>query len=269
MKTNKILLIAVAVLAVAVIVLLARNTSAPTAPENTTGGTTPTTPAKGGSTTSKSTTGGTTTAKPTGGTQSTTPKPSSGIAFLAPTNGAQWIQGELHEIKWSREAGLGGYLSLLDASTKKVVGVITPSLSTRQTSMQWDTQNISLGRTNPTRTAVPVGSYVIRATFDGPIASVDSPAFSVIYASQAKATTHTISLNKFVFDPTSVRIARGQQLIFTNKDTIAYTFYFSSLRTFTLAPGASETYNTLGLSSGIYDLYSDVYTSLKASIIVE
>lgn len=69
-----------------------------------------------------------------------------------------------------------GYISLLDATTYKLVGVILNQTGPHQTSYTWNTRDLLLSRSSPTKITVTPGRYVVRIAFDGnnlsPITSV-------------------------------------------------------------------------------------------------
>lgn len=259
---KKILWLVIGVLGLVVVVLLARggNVSAPVATDTSGTGGTPTTPTKPS--------GGTTTQLPKKTPTPTAPKSVSGIAFTSPLGGAEWKIGEAHMVSWSREGGLVGQLMLLDAKTKALVGVLNPSVGTRQTSYQWDTVGVAASRTNPSRKEVVAGTYVMKLAFDGPVGTVESAPFSLMHISQSQTAASVMSIEGAMFSPTTLRVKKGTVITFTNKDSASYTFKINTLGQ-TLAPGASAQLETSALFPGVYDLYSETTPSLRASLIIE
>lgn len=116
----------------------------------------------------------TSTPSSTGGTTGTATKPKpapapkpSTITFVTPIPGETWTLTANNIIQWSREAGVTGQIELLDAATKNMAGVIIPQTGPHQTSYQWNTRDLLLSRTNPLKTTVVPGRYLIRISFDG------------------------------------------------------------------------------------------------------
>jgi len=251
-------------LGIIVVVLLARggNVSAPSStntPKPNGNTTAPITPAKPS---------GSTTQTPKKPNTPTAPKSVSGIAFTSPLGGTEWKIGELHTVSWSREGGLTGQLMLLDTKTKALIGVLNPSLGTRQTSYQWDTLGVAISRTNPSRKEITAGAYILKLAFDGPVGTVESAPFSLTHTSQSQTSAAIIAIEGAVFSPTTLRVKKGITVTFTNKDSVSYVFKINTFGQ-TIAPGASIPFETSAFFPGVYDLYSETTPSLKGSLIIE
>jgi hypothetical protein len=89
------------------------------------------------------------------------------IVFITPVPGETWTIGTQNPVQWSREGGVSGQIELLDATTLKLVGVILNQIAPHQTSYTWNTRDILLSRTNPLKTTVVPGRYVVKISFDG------------------------------------------------------------------------------------------------------
>jgi hypothetical protein len=89
------------------------------------------------------------------------------IIFVTPIPGETWTIGAPNSISWSREGGVSGQIELLDAVTKSLVGVILNQTGPHQTSYTWNTREVFLSRTNPLKTGVLPGRYLIKIAFDG------------------------------------------------------------------------------------------------------
>ncbi len=174
---NKYGVAIIAVLAVAVIVLvvlLAGQHQSSQAPSSTpmTAANTPAPTTTSPSSPAAAPSSGNTSAK-TGGTQSgsgVTPKYAPTgftIRLVAPLAGATWTIAQQNLIAWNPEAGVSGQIELLDASTLKLVGIILNQIGPHQTSYMWNTRDLLLTRTNPLKTTVTAGNYVVRIAFDG------------------------------------------------------------------------------------------------------
>ncbi len=109
-----------------------------------------------------------TTATPTGTKNSGTGgTKQSSMTFITPIPGETWKIATQNPIQWSREGGVGGQIELLDATTLKLVGVILNQTAPHQTSYTWNTRDLLLTRTDPRKTTVMPGRYVIKIAFDG------------------------------------------------------------------------------------------------------
>lgn len=102
------------------------------------------------------------------------------IKLVTPVPGAVWTIATPNIISWAKEGGFSGQIELLDASTMKLVGVILPQTGPSQTYYEWNTRDISLSRTNPAKTTVLPGKYVIKILFDGNnVAPITSQPFTI------------------------------------------------------------------------------------------
>ncbi|MDR3402405.1 MAG: hypothetical protein P4L99_07895 [Chthoniobacter sp.] len=96
-----------------------------------------------------------------------TPKPPFTITILAPASGDAWKVGNFDSISWSRAANITGEIDLLDAVTRKFVGVITSNTGPQQTSYSWDTRQIYLERYGALKKDIVPGTYIVQMQFDG------------------------------------------------------------------------------------------------------
>ncbi len=159
--------IVVAVVAIVLIAYYGAGTpsSAPSG-ENATSTSSATNPSTGATGTSNTqSTGGS--AGGSGSASGGTKTPASIITFVTPVPGETWTIAKQNPIQWSRAGGVSGEISLLDASTKALVGVILPQTGPNQTSYAWNTRDIFLSRTNPLKKNVEPGRYVVRISWDG------------------------------------------------------------------------------------------------------
>lgn len=89
------------------------------------------------------------------------------IVVTAPTVGSVWKIATSNTISWSREGGISGDIYLIDAKNGKFVGVILPQVGPHQTSYEWNTRDLYLSRTSPSKTTVLPGTYIVKVAFDG------------------------------------------------------------------------------------------------------
>lgn len=190
------------------------------------------------------------------------------LSLLSPLPGAEWVFGHLNEIKWSREVGLNGSMYLLDPITKVVIGWITPNVGPHQTSLVWDTKSLALSRTNPQKKDIAPGLYILRVKFDGPAPTLES-SLSIVYPSQAKIPTYAVVIQGFAVIPSRLTVKKGEQVVFTNNDSVSYQLKLSSFTSYTLGPGDSQTLDTKILNPGIYEVYAAEYPSVRGVLVVE
>jgi hypothetical protein len=100
------------------------------------------------------------------------PTPSTALAqitinLLTPIANNTWTIGQPNPIAWSNEADITGEIDLLDAQTKKFIGVIDSETGPHETSYSWDARSIYASRYSPIKKDVVPGVYAIRIKFDG------------------------------------------------------------------------------------------------------
>ena len=201
-------------------------------------------------------------------TPSTSP---SSIKITSPSEGAEWVVNENHTITWSKAAGLTGGIYIVDASTKAVIGWITSNTVSNQTSYTWDTRDLFLNRGSGLKKSISVGKYIIKIKFDGPKPEAQSGSFSLIYPEQVKTATYQVAIKNFLFSPSALTVRSGDQVIFTNNDSITHKFINSNFGlTYTLDPGATFTFDTTKFpKSPFYDFYSEPYPAMRLSITIK
>jgi hypothetical protein len=89
------------------------------------------------------------------------------VHLLTPITGNVWTVGKANPIAWDKAAQTTGEIDLVNASTKKFVGIILAETGPKQTSYTWDAREIYLGRYSADEKAVAPGIYSIRIHFDG------------------------------------------------------------------------------------------------------
>jgi len=220
-------------------------------------------------------------ASPIGALPSSAPTPSSPtaipapagskITIVAPVLNDQWIIGKQNIIQWSRAAGApDGTITLINASTGAVVGWIQQHIASGQATFPWNTGSVYISRTSSLSKNVPTGNYRIVLTFNSPsIPAVTGPVFTIISAAEAQIPTASITIQGTAFSPSSISVAQGTKLVFTNRDAKTYEFSVTSSGTFTVGAGASQTFDTAILTPGAYVFYSTAYPSLRLTVTVE
>ena len=104
---------------------------------------------------------------PSNGTTGVLPGKTITIDLTAPGSGAAWTIGQKNTVSWTPAAGVTGYIELVNATTKAVVGVVLSQTDMNQTSYTWDARSVYLSRYSPQAKDVLPGAYLIRIVFDG------------------------------------------------------------------------------------------------------
>jgi hypothetical protein len=102
------------------------------------------------------------------------------IKMIAPGSGNSRTIGVQNLISWSKAGNFSGSISLLAAPSKQFAGVILPTTGPSQTSYTWNTRDVFLSRTNPSKKDVLPGNYIIEVAFDGNnLKPIFSQAFTI------------------------------------------------------------------------------------------
>lgn len=271
MQNNKYYIgIAVVVVIIVAVVLAVRfGASSPAAPAGITAvpaGQSPSATAPGAATLSPSTYAARSPASPTA------PSPvSAKITITVPTANDQWILGTQNTITWSAAAGSpDGTITLVNASTGAVVGWIQQHIAPKQATFPWNTRDVFVSQTSPSAENISPGTYRIVLTFNSPNnPSVTSPTFSIIYPAEAQTLTTPVTIKSLSFSPSSMTVAQGTKLVFTNTDTKSYAITVSSgAPPFTVGSSAPQTFDTSVLPVGNYAFYSTAYPSLRLTVTI-
>jgi plastocyanin len=207
-------------------------------------------------------------AKPKAG--SPAPRTPGQLSILSPSANAEWVLHTNNAIQWSREVGYGGGgLSLTDAATGNLLGWITPTLGPRQTSYTWNTRDVALERTVPQKKDISPGTYLVTLHLDsGTPREVASGIFRIVLPTQVTPQTTTLTIQNFTLTPATLTATRGTKIQVINSDTITHDLKLSNFSTYRLAPGETATIETLSLSTGSYELYSEAYPSIRCAITI-
>ncbi len=113
--------------------------------------------------------GGSSTASAPGGNGNTPLAPGSTITIhlLTPITNNVWTIGQANPIAWDNAADVTGEIDLVNANTKKFIGVILSETGPKQTSYTWNAEQVYLGRYSANEVAVEPGVYSISIHFDG------------------------------------------------------------------------------------------------------
>ena len=199
----------------------------------------------------------------------TPPKKKKNIVVVSPLANEEWVIGRLHTIKWSPEAEVTGGIYLVNANTKQVIGWIISELGPRQTSYNWDTRLVFLGRYGGVKQEIGVGGYYLVIKFDNNLGEVKSGPISVIYSGQEKKIIQTIILKDFKFNPITISAQKGEQIIFINNDQVKHRILSSGFGPYNLQPGESGILETSVLNLGTYSFYSENYPSMSGVLMVK
>ena len=89
------------------------------------------------------------------------------IHLLTPIANNVWTRGEPNPIAWDNAPKITGEIDLVNAVTKKIIGVVLSNTGTNQTSYIWDARSIYRARYSADKKDVVPGTYSIRIHFDG------------------------------------------------------------------------------------------------------
>lgn len=95
------------------------------------------------------------------------PGPTITIHLLTPIANNVWTIGNANPIAWDNAADITGEIDLVNATTKKFIGVILAETGPKQTSYTWNAEQVYLGRYSANEVAVTPGVYSISIHFDG------------------------------------------------------------------------------------------------------
>ena len=209
--------------------------------------------------------------KPTTTIKPSPSKPNGGTnRVIAPAGGEQWVIRESHSIQWSEESLGNGSIYLIDAGTKAVVGLVTPSLTLHQKTFTWNTRDVFLYKSGSQKKDVQPGQYILRITFDvGNKPTIESGIFSLIYADQKATNSHSLIIKNYAANPTSLKVKKGETIYISNNDTISHKLSMSIFSPITITPSQTVLFGTSGLSVGFYEFYSEQYSGLKIGITVQ
>ena len=246
LKTRKLLVGIVAIIAVFIIILAYRiGSRAPISesPANT--------PAQTSQTATSTAANGTGAQKPAA-TQRTSGV-IYGIKMVTPALGESWTLDKIHTIRWTTSAGSTGSIELLDASSGQIVGWVTPNISAFQTSFDWDTRMVSISRMSPSRKDIAAGNYILKIVFDSSRTPVESVAFPVITSTDEKILTHLVSIQNGNFVPNFISIKAGESLVILNNDAsnASMTVQMNGVSLMALAKNSSYVFKPQ--STGTYE----------------
>jgi len=201
-----------------------------------------------------------------------TPKPTTQptsrvISITSPAVDARFDIGTLNVIKWSQESGMVSSLYLVDASNDTTLGVITPTITSHQTSYSWDTKDVSLSRQSGVKKSVTPGKYYIKMKFDGPIKEATSNIFFILYPEQDTSFSHNLTIKDFRFSPASIAVRIGEKVVIQNKDQNTYTLTPKSFgESITITPGETKVILTGSYPEGPQGFYSEKYSATNLTL---
>lgn len=198
-------------------------------------------------------------------------KPSVGTnRVTAPLGGDRWVIRENHSIQWSEESLGNGAIYLVDASTKAVVGLVTPSLTLHQKTFTWNTRDVFLTRTSGQKKDISAGQYFLRIVFEvGNKPTIESGVFSLIYPDQQITGTHSFIIKNYIATPLKITVKRGDSIYISNNDSIPYVLSMSGFSPLTVPAGQVVKFETASLGAGSYEFYSSQYSALKLGFTVQ
>lgn len=207
---------------------------------------------------------------PTAGPTPTLSAPNTSINFTAPALGEKWVSGKNNTIQWNKDIGFKGEIYLISASDRSIVGWILTETGIHQTSYAWNTRDVFVSKTNPSKKTVLTGDYFIKAVFStNPKIEFTSPSFSIIYENEVYIPTYLLTIKDYAFLIPSLTVKKGDKITFVNNDSVVHTLNLSSYSPFVIQPSTSYTFNTSVLTQGSYNFYSQQYPTLKLTVTVQ
>lgn len=197
-----------------------------------------------------------------------TPVVSSSVVFVSPLEGEEWAIGKNHVIRLDKEAGESGAFVLVHAADKTVVGWITPSVKDRQTSYEWDTRSVAVGRNDPSRREMLPGRYIIRAVFGESKNISESGVFSIT-GGEERILVYQVSLKNALFTPNLVTVKKGERVAITNTDALSYMVTLVGEPLHRVAPQSTYTFDALVHPEGRYELRLQNYPVAHLTVVVE
>ncbi len=200
----------------------------------------------------------------------TTAKPKSTATFIvAPGRGETWLLGKIHTIRWSHEAGRNGAIILIDASSKTIVGWISPSVSAQQVSYDWDTTYVSLSRNDPTRKNILAGTYIVKIVFDNSALAIESAPFGLISSGAETILTRNVLIQSSLFTPNSFSVKQGSRVAIINNDAQTHAIKLGGIIIATLAPQDAYVFDTTGAAAIAYEFRMLENQLAKLTVTVE
>ena len=191
-----------------------------------------------------------------------------GIKIITPALGESWTFGKIHTIRWSTGAGIKGYIELLDASTKQIIGWITPEISSSQTYFDWDTKMVSVGRMDPSRKDITPGNYIIKIVFDGPKSPIESAMLSIISSADEKIiTNNNVLIQNGIFAPNFITIRTGDKVIIVNNETALKTIQINNIPVAILSKNSAYVFEPK--AAGTYELRLKEQILAKLTVVVQ
>lgn len=191
------------------------------------------------------------------------------ISVVIPAPGETWLLGKSHSIRWSAEGKDGGGIELLDATTKAVIGWITPSLVAHQATVSWDTQSVLVAKTSPSKKDIVPGNYIMRINFDGPRVSALSSSFQIIRSGIENIMTHEVLVKSNLFVPNFLTVKPGHQVILVNDDSVKHTLQMNGTALYTVPVLGAYVFDTAGRAPGSYELRMKEQVTPKLTIVVQ
>ncbi len=192
----------------------------------------------------------------------------SAISMVTPALGEIWALGKLHSVRWSHEGGSSGAIALLDASSKIVIGWITPELSSQQVVYSWDTASVALGRKDPQKKNISAGTYIVKVVFDGSRSPVESVPFAITGTANEKILTSEVLIRSGRFFPNFFTIKQGERVAIINDDSsLTHIIKMSGVNIATLSPRDSYVFNATQPGNYEFRLADDILA--KLTVVVE
>jgi len=175
--------------------------------------------------------------------------------IITPAKNEVWTIDKTHEIRWNKNSGSSGSIVLVDAKTNQIVGWIAPTIIPSQVTYNWDTANVQLSATNPTKKLVTPGAYYIQVLFDGSAADLRSESFTLTTNKNEVLFTQQIKITNSNFIPNYIIINRGSKVVIINENqNTNETILMGGVAMAVLLPHHSYLLDTAQFAPGEYQI---------------
>lgn len=190
-----------------------------------------------------------------------------GLSIVSPAGGESWVMGKAHLIRWTHEEGHNGSISLIDASSKAVVGWIASNLSPQQVTYDWDTARVGLARTDPSKKEISGGTYIIRVVFDSSNTKLESAPFQIISSGTDNILNREIFIRNGIFIPNFIEAQKGERVVIINDDgNNSRTVKMGGAAVVKLFPRDSYIFPITQAGEYIFGLAENVISKLTVSV---
>jgi hypothetical protein len=196
--------------------------------------------------------------------------PGGNISVVTPSSGDILALSKPHIIRWSRAADSLGVITLIDASSKNVVGWIAATIAPQQVTHSWDTRTVAVGPASAASREVAPGSYIVRIAFGNSKTTIESGPFTIAVTNDERFAAREAVVRNSLFVPNSIALTRAQRLaVVNNEDTASHTLLLNGIAITTLAPRSSYVFEGSQYPAGRYEFGLGGHPLAHLTVIVQ